>query len=489
MARKFSNALRIALGGVAGGLEGYGEKQEREAKASLLKQQQERQERQDAINLAKSLVSDFNFRPDFGEEDAIASPMLTSRQPTRLDTTLPTFGAGLAPAMERTRRESFGITPETPVAQPKPLVSALTQAEQMQPPRPRTDGLTIDVPGFGSMRMRRPETPEEKANRALQAYRAERVVDAEIEAEKNLAKATAMTKSVNETARLIQKTFRLSDGKPLSNEASLYAAQSGETPIELGLVEKPMTEAERKRLGLDWARLNLDRKKANQEQIGAGGKPKADPMQMRLRGGMNEMLIANRAMEEFERKFNNGEAKITVGQRVLQKLATDFSNEKTTIDKIMTSSAYKILAEANPELAEYMRNVDAFAEGETMVAARPSNFRTKMAQFLSGIAAGSPPQVVTRVMQRRRGLLQPMVDAYYQGDWQNAESSAIQEVGGREQSTESSLGSSTTLPNDPIARGMFLNAWKQANPKGDTETPAAYAQRMQNALTAAMRGQ
>lgn len=260
MARGFSNALRIALGGVAGGLEGYGEKQERLGKASLLKQQQERQAEQDAINLAKSLV-DMGFRPDFGEDDAIASSMPIPRQSTRLDTTLPTFGAGLAPAMERTRRESFGITPERPVAQPKPLVSALTQAEQVQPPRPRTGDKTLNVPGIGSMRMKLPETPEEKAERELGAYRKRLGVDAEVAAEKDLAQAAAMTKSVNETAGLLQKTFRLSDGQPLSREAALYAARSGKTPIELGLVEKPMTEAERKRLGLDWARLNLDREK------------------------------------------------------------------------------------------------------------------------------------------------------------------------------------------------------------------------------------
>lgn len=175
MARGFSNALRIALGGVAGGLEGYGEKQERLGKASLLKQQQERQAEQDAINLAKSLV-DMGFRPDFGEDDAIASSMPIPRQSTRLDTTLPTFGAGLAPAMERTRRESFGITPERPVAQPKPLVSALTQAEQVQPPRPRTGDKTLNVPGIGSMRMKRPETDEEKLASKLKEYEGQQEV-------------------------------------------------------------------------------------------------------------------------------------------------------------------------------------------------------------------------------------------------------------------------------------------------------------------------
>lgn len=268
MARGFSNALRIALGGVAGGLEGYGEKQERLAKASLLKQQQERQAEQDAINLAKSLV-DMGFRPDFGEDDAIASSMPIPRQSTRLDTTLPTFGAGLAPAMERTRRESFGITPERPVAQPKPLVSALTQAEQVQPPRPRTGDKTLNVPGIGSMRMKRPETDEEKANRVLESYREQRKVDAEIAAQKAQTEKEATEATANSLADLMVRTYRTSDGKPLTRDAALVAARFEKTPAEMGLVEKPMTEAERKELGLAWAKFKFEKTKPTPQRMSA----------------------------------------------------------------------------------------------------------------------------------------------------------------------------------------------------------------------------
>jgi len=172
---------------------------------------------------------------------------------------------------------------------------------------------------------------------------------------------------------------------------------------------------------------------------------------------MNEMLLADRAMQDFENKFKAGQIKITLGQNVLKKLASDFSNESTALDKVMTSSAYQALANANPELVEYMRNVDAFAEGETMISSRPSNFRTKMAQFLSGIAAGSPVTVVSRVQQRRRGLLSPLVKAYAKGD-------------------------------PDLSKAEFGAAWKAQNPKGNTESPESYALRMQQAWQTSQGG-
>ncbi|MFN9952195.1 MAG: hypothetical protein ACK55I_03780, partial [bacterium] len=119
--------------------------------------------------------------------------------------------------------------------------------------------------------------------------------------------------------------------------------------------------------------------KKTPKAVGDTKEKEPDVAQLRVRSGMNEMLLADRAMQDFENKFKAGQIKITLGQNVLKKLASDFSNESTALDKVMTSSAYQALANANPELVEYMRNVDAFAEGETMISSRPSNFRKKMA--------------------------------------------------------------------------------------------------------------
>lgn len=53
---RLANALRLALGGATGALEGYGAKQERLRKDALLQQQQERQREMDAQNLAMQLA-------------------------------------------------------------------------------------------------------------------------------------------------------------------------------------------------------------------------------------------------------------------------------------------------------------------------------------------------------------------------------------------------------------------------------------------------
>lgn len=249
------------------------------------------------------------------------------------------------------------------------------------------------------------------------------------------------------------------------------------------LVQPPrqegMTEYQREMIRLREEEMRDGRQSRAEAKAKETTPEKQDILQMRTRAGMNEMLLADRSMRDFEEQFKSGQVKVTVGQRVLQKLATDFANEKTPIDKIITSSAYKALAEANPALVEYMRNVDAFAEGETMISSRPSNFRTKMAQFLSGIAAGSPVEVVNRVQQRRRGLLAPMVEGYAGGNWDAAYQSATAEAG---------AGPSAATETPQVSKAAFGAQWKAANPKQANETPQAYALRMQQAWQAASQG-
>ena len=108
-----------------------------------------------------------------------------------------------------------------------------------------------------------------------------------------------------------------------------------------------------------------------------------------------------------------------------------------------------------------------------MISSRPSNFRTKMAQFLSGIAAGSPVTVVSRVQQRRRGLLSPLVKAYAKGDPELAFREATAEAG---------------IERPALSKAEFGAAWKAQNPKGNTESPESYALRMQQAWQTSQGG-
>lgn len=221
----------------------------------------------------------------------------------------------------------------------------------------------------------------------------------------------------------------------MSDAEARIAAKTGRVPSKF----EGISPAEQRRLELEGRRVALAEQEAAQ-----GGKQ--DPIAMRTRAGMNEMLIADQGMRDFEQKFRAGEVKITVSQNVLRALATQFANEKTPIGEIIKSSSYKTLAETNPDLVEYMRNVDSFAEGESMITSRPSNFRTKMAQFLSGVSAGSPPEVVNRVQQRRRGLLDPMVKGYAGGDWDRALREALGEATGEEPPAASGRSAGTARP-------------------------------------------
>jgi hypothetical protein len=226
--------------------------------------------------------------------------------------------------------------------------------------------------------------------------------------------------------------------------------------------------------------INLDTKevynvpgfKKTPKATGGDKEEKPDVTQARVRAGMNEMLLADRALQAFETRFAKGEIKITVPQRVLQKLASDFKNEKEPLDKVLNSVAYNQLAKTNPELVEYMRNVDSFAEGETMITTRTSDYRAKMAQFLSGVAAGSPPAVVTRVQQRRRGILSALVKEYYKGDFKRAYEEAEGEL-----NTGVDAGVEVT-------KQEWGARWMTSNPRRANESDNDYAARMTAAYRA-----
>jgi hypothetical protein len=150
-----------------------------------------------------------------------------------------------------------------------PLTTALDTAttrmkdfERQQSSLPANPAMQMQLPGVGRIGFRGPETEEEKSQRsydeAMRVEQGKRTLNAQDEQ----AKSRSNAERVRATASLLKKTYRTSDGKPLSDEAAQYAAESGKTPIELGLVEKPMSEAERKNLGATWARINIDQQRA-----------------------------------------------------------------------------------------------------------------------------------------------------------------------------------------------------------------------------------
>lgn len=454
-------ALRAALGAATGVAEGL---QERELLAAKRKQEEEANA---LARFAALRSAGFGFTPVRTAADPAAREAFALEAP---ELPAPTLGTSqMGTALAKATQGGLGVSGRPTGMLDTPISLALDTSKTRQ--FERGAGMQAATPaerikiGGVELGLTAPETEEEKMQRQLGLYQQQRRADVEAERGKVQAKTQAEREAQQQREKdLIATGMSPAEAKRVITLEAKYGDVFMTPGAKLTMRGQDISAATARR-GQDLSYL------ASQER-GAGGKGSAtEPIQMRIRAGMNEMLLANKSMEDFEQKFKAGQVNITVGQRVLQKLATDFANERTPLDKIITSSAYKALAEANPDLVEYMRNVDAFAEGETMISSRPSNFRTKMAQFLSGIAAGSPVEVVNRVQQRRRGLLTPMVQGYYEGDWNRAMQEASVEA-------QAPTGTPAATPKSSA------EAWMDANPQRQGETDAAYKARYQ----AAQRG-
>ena len=271
---------------------------------------------------------------------------------------------------------------------------------------------SVDLGGGQKVRFLAPETAAQITARKLADYEAQKRADAAItaQAKADERKAEGDAKSADIA---LAKTAWMAAG--LSDAKAEVAARTG---AKFGDVL--MSEKDRKTLGISYAQLKLA-----QDQFNFNKKSTLKEGDAQRKAGTNLMVNANKRMIDFENKVDSGALRITVEEQILRKLATDFGNEKTPFAKILSSGAYAKLAKANPEFAEYIRNIDGFAEGETATVGRPSNYRTQMAKFLSGIAAGSPSEVIRRVQERRAGFMAPYVDQFYGGDMKKAEQEAV----------------------------------------------------------------
>ena len=412
-------ALRAALGAVTGVAEGLQQRQ-------VVADEKKRMADAAAMDRARLLMQ-LNYRvaPDaYDTEDPAARSILP---PLEMPSAAPPPATRASGALSAALNRGFGVDATKPSlsrpsfgSAPLALDNRTTRMTEVlgrgQEARAAQEAIaaSVDLGGGMKVRFNAPESAAQITARTLADYEAKKRVDAVIEAQVKAGELKAKNKGEQDLADAYAASFVDRKGKPISAAQALAAAKSGDNPLELGFSEKLMTEEEKQRLAI---------LRANQQP---GSTLKEGDAQRKA--GTNLMLNANKRMIDFENKVDSGELKITVGEQILRRLATDFSNEKTPIAKILSSSAYNKLAIANPEFTEYMRNIDGFAEGETATVGRPSNYRTQMARFLSGIAAGSPKEVIRRVQERRAGFMAPYVEQFYGGDIDEAERQAVGSV-------------------------------------------------------------
>ena len=272
-------ALRAALGAVGGVTDAL---QQRE----LLAEKRRRDEEAAAIQQAQ-LYSSLGmraqpYRPASEEQVGVAPASsidraaLTSALQRGMGVETPTRDGAMT-SFQRSVQRGMGVEPTQAGAPLSPLQSAFQKAtsgdlaSSYTKRTAETPGIRQKLPGMEVAWQAGP-TDEEKAQQAYDnAMRLERG-KRELLTEDAKTEAAAKAERVNATAALIKATYRTSDGKPLSDEASRYAAESGKTPIELGLTEKPMTEAERKNLQATWARIGIDQQRATQQGADAQNK-------------------------------------------------------------------------------------------------------------------------------------------------------------------------------------------------------------------------
>lgn len=127
----------------------------------------------------------------------------------------------------------------------------------------------------------------------------------------------------------------------------------------------------------------------------------------RLAAAISEMNNADANMREFEDGLANGTRRISASAQVLGRVANAFTHDDP-LSQLTQSGALSALNTTDPDLARYIRRGLSFAEGESMISQRPSDFRTKMAAFLSTAASGSGPEMVHDIQGRRGAILKPL---------------------------------------------------------------------------------
>lgn len=127
----------------------------------------------------------------------------------------------------------------------------------------------------------------------------------------------------------------------------------------------------------------------------------------RLEAAVSEMNNAHNGMAEFEQKLKSGKISINGLSQFAGATANSFTHDDPA-SRLVQSAALSTLNRVNPELARYIRRGLSFAEGESMVSQRPSDFRTKMAAFLSTAASGASPEMIADIESRRTSILNPL---------------------------------------------------------------------------------
>lgn len=126
-----------------------------------------------------------------------------------------------------------------------------------------------------------------------------------------------------------------------------------------------------------------------------------------LRSSVSEMTNADKFMKGYENDLATGKKSINGLAQFMGGVGNSFTHDDPA-SRAIQNTALTALNTINPDLARYIRRGLSFAEGEAGISKRPSDFRTKMAAFLSTAASGASPEMIGDIQGRRNSILNPL---------------------------------------------------------------------------------
>lgn len=131
----------------------------------------------------------------------------------------------------------------------------------------------------------------------------------------------------------------------------------------------------------------------------------------RAASGVAQMNGAHESMSAYEEKIRNHTADFSGLDTFIGMAGQAFTHEDP-FSLASRAAAMSVLNARNPELATYVRQALDFAQGEQQITSRPSDYRTKLSDYLAQISAGMTPAQIDAVQNVRRRTLAPLLKEF-----------------------------------------------------------------------------
>lgn len=134
--------------------------------------------------------------------------------------------------------------------------------------------------------------------------------------------------------------------------------------------------------------------------FGAGGIPAAG----RTLSAIASMEVAHRNMQAYEQAVLDKRASFDGLDQFQAKIAGHF-DANGVVDTAIWSAAMADIQRRNPDLANYLQNEYLWALEDSTLTSRPSDFRTRLDQFVSSMKANPSPKTMRSIWEGRTSRL------------------------------------------------------------------------------------